>query len=224
MKLENIKKITSTTYFNVFLGIIFALFILFASKHIGDKKSILFNNYFKLFLLVSILIVYPYNKQFGVILLIIVIVLQSALFKERFVDFIATPTPTPTPFVTESTEKTYEENKLEKIESNYNASIKKRTQDNLMDAKKLREIQDKRLTLYQDEGLLEPLEKKMIEEIQQKFNDDIDLLTTDDFKKISQYTDEGDPINAGLLPVEIDPQKAGINYEDLIKTGEIIKF
>ena len=207
------------TYINIFLGSIFALFILFASNHIGDKKSILFNNYFKLFLLISILIIYPYSKQTGVILLIIVIVLQSALFKERFVDFMS-----PTSQTNNNINQEVEENELEKRESNYQASIEKRKQELSIDAKKNKDIQDKRLKMFQDQGLLDPLEKRVIEEIQQKFDDNIDLLTTDDFKKISKYTDEGDPINAGLLPLEIDPIKAGINYEDLIKTGEIIKF
>jgi hypothetical protein len=201
------KNLLASQYLNIFLGIIFASFILFASKHIGDKKSILFNNYFKLFLLSGILIIYPYNKQAGIIILIIVIVLQSALFKEKFIDFVSTT-----------------DNELEKIESNYNATIVKRKQEKGDDAKKNKESQDRRLNMYQDEGLIDPLEKAVIEEIQQKFNADIDLLSTDDFKTIAKYTDEGDPINAGLLPEEIEPDKAGINYEDLIKTGEIIKF
>ncbi len=220
------------TYLNIILGIFFASFILFASKHIDDKKSVLFNNYFKLFLLIGILIIYPYNKQIGIIILIIVIVLQSSLFKERFVDFI-TPQPLkssvyPTPTYTSSSnnvsEKKIEENELEKIESNYKVSIDKRKKEKEQDGVKNKIIQDKRLNMYQDEGLINPLEKKVIDEIQQKFNDNIGLLKTDDFKKISQYTDEGDPINAGLLPLEIDSEKAGINYEDLVKSGEIIKF
>ncbi len=205
------KNLLTGQYLNVFLGIIFASFILFASKHIGDKKSILFNNYFKLFLLISVLIIYPYNKQAGIIILIIVIVLQSALFKEKFIDFM-------------SSTDNENDNELEKIESNYNDTIKKRKQDKENDAKKNKESQEKRLNMYQDEGLIDPLEKAVIEEIQQKFNADIDLLSTDDFKTIAKYTNEGDPINAGLLPEEIDPARAGINYEDLIKTGEIIKF
>jgi hypothetical protein len=170
------------TYLNIFLGILFATFILFASKHIGDKKSILFNNYFKLLLLISILIIYPYNKQAGVIILIIVIVLQSAIFKERFEDFISSKSNE------DNEDNEDNDNELEKIESNYNDSIKKRKINSEEDATKNKKTQEKRLKMYQDEGLIDPLEKKVIEEIQQKFNDNIDLLTTDDFNKISKYT------------------------------------
>ena len=56
------------------------------------------------------------------------------------------------------------------------------------------------------------------------FVEDIDLITTDDFEKISKYTDEGDPINAGLLPKQINPERYGIDYNQLVRIGKVIKF
>jgi hypothetical protein len=80
------------------------------------------------------------------------------------------------------------------------------------------------MNLLEEEGNITPLEKEIVREIQRQFEEDIDLITTDDFEKISKYTDEGDPINAGLLPKQINPEKYGLDYNQLVRIGKVIKF
>ena len=65
-----------------------------------------------------------------------------------------------------------------------------------------------------------PLEVNIISDIQRQFDDQINIITTDDFDKIAKYTDEGDPINAGLLPRIIN--RSGIDYDQLVIAGKII--
>lgn len=194
--------------FNLFLGSIFAIYVLCASKYIGNTDSIFYSNFYKLILLIGVLIIYPYNKQAGIILLIIVMVTHLPIFREKFENFM---TPDPTTI----TLPTLSPNKLESRESNYDLTIKKR--------QKVDEEQA-RLQLLNTEGIISPLESKIISEIQIKFDDGIDIITTDDFEKISKYTDEGDPINAGLLPKMINVKQSGIDYNDLILSGKVIEL
>jgi hypothetical protein len=80
------------------------------------------------------------------------------------------------------------------------------------------------MLLLEKEDIITPLEKEIVREVQRQFEEDIDLITTDNFNKLLQYTDEGDPINAGLIPKEIDPNNAGIDYNQLVRIGNVIKF
>jgi hypothetical protein len=215
---------------NLFLGAVFSLYVLCASKYIGNKKSIFYSNVYKLILLMGVLFIYPYHRQTGVILLIIVMVTHMPFFRDQIEHFISncneaftgitqtpsssttsTPTPSPPP-------KT---DYLEDRESNYNLTIEKRKEQNLFNKLNLEE---KRMKILEEEGEITSLEKDIIKDIQIKFDNDIDLITTDDFEKISKYTDEGDPINAGLLPKKIEFNKDSIDFKNLIRTGDIINF
>lgn len=80
------------------------------------------------------------------------------------------------------------------------------------------------MNILEEEGIISPLEKDIVKEIQRQFEEDIDIIKTDDFSKLIKYTDEGDPINAGLLPKEIDSSKDGLDYTQLVRTGQVIKF
>lgn len=210
---------------NLFLGAVFSLYVLCASKYIGNKESIFYSNVYKLILLMGVLFIYPYHRQTGVILLIIVMVTHMPFFREKVEHFIgvsetpssstssSTITPTSTPTTTS--------NDLEDRESNYYLTIEKRKDKNLL---KNLNVEGHRMKLLQEEGEITPLEKDIIKDIQIKFDNDIDLITTDDFEKISKYTDEGDPINAGLLPKKIEFDKESIDFKNLIRTGDIINF
>ncbi len=212
-------KIENITKFNLFLGAIFALYVLCASKYIGHRDSIFYSNFYKLVLLVGVLVIYPYNKQAGVILLIIVMVTHLPIFREKIEAFISA-TPAPTLTQTSSVPSfTLPPNKLENKESNFDLTIEKRQgiEKRVADEKP-------RMDLLKEEKIITPLEQKIISEIQRNYDDDIDIITTDDFEKISKYTDEGDPINAGLLPKAIDINASGIDYNDLIKAGKIIEL
>ncbi len=182
--------------FNIFLGCVFAIYVLCASKYIGQKDSIFYSNFYKLILLIGVLIIYPYHKQAGVILLIIVMITHFPMFREKFADIM-----------------TSSQNK----ESNYDITIEKRKK---IDEKISKE--QPRFDLLKDEGIITPLEQSVISDIQRQFDDQIDMITTDDFDKIASYTDEGDPINAGLLPKTIT--KSSIDYDQLILAGKIINF
>jgi hypothetical protein len=186
--------------FNLFLGCVFALYVLCASKYIGYKDSIFYSNFYKLILLIGVLIIYPYHKQAGVILLIIVMITHFPMFREKF-ENLMTPSP----------------NKLENKESNYDITIEKRQK---IDEKIAKE--QPRFELLKDDGIITPLEQSVISDIQRQFDDQIDIIVTDDFEKIASYTDEGDPINAGLLPKTIT--KSSIDYDQLILAGKIINF
>ncbi len=218
--------VSNISKFNLFLGMIFALYVLCASKYIGNKDSIFYSNYYKLFLLIGVLVIYPYHKQAGVILLIIVMVTHLPIFREQFESFIGSTTtiPTITSIPTLNIQPSSFEltpNKLENQESNYDLSIEKRKA--LVIDKKIEDEQS-RLKLLNKENLITPLEGEIISEIQRQFDDEIDLITTDDFEKIAKYTDEGDPINAGLLPKIIDNKKNNIDYNQLIMSGKVIMF
>lgn len=190
--------------FNLLLGCIFAIYVLCASKYIGHKDSIFYSNFYKLILLIGVLIIYPYHKQAGVILLIIVMITHFPMFREKFENLVSiTPPP----------------NKLENKESNYDVTIEKRQKESI--DKKI-EREQPRFELLKDDGLITPLEQSVISDIQRQFDDQIDMITTDDFDKIATYTDEGDPINAGLLPKIIN--KSSIDYDQLILAGKIINF
>ncbi len=216
--------VSNISKFNLFLGIIFALYVLCASKYIGNKDSIFYSNFYKLILLVGVLIIYPYHKQAGVILLIIVMVTHLPVFREKFADFISSPTSsTPSPTQTALTRTDYEltPNKLENQESNYELTIEKRKEAVI---NKKVDDEQARLKLLNQENIISPLDSQIISEIQRQFDDEIDLITTDDFEKISKYTDEGDPINAGLLPRVIENKRNNIDYDQLITAGKVIMF
>jgi hypothetical protein len=200
MKLSNYIPSIYNKKFNLFLGCIFALYVLCASKYIGHTDSIFYSNFYKLFLLIGVLVIYPYNKQAGVILLIIVMITHFPMFREKFENLMSS-TP----------------NKLENKESNYDITIEKRKN---IDEKIAKE--QPRFELLKDDGLITPLEQSVISDIQRQFDDQIDIIKTDDFEKIATYTDEGDPINAGLLPKTIN--KSSIDYDQLILAGKIINF
>ena len=207
-------KVENITKFNLFLGAIFALYVLCASKYIGHKDSIFYSNFYKLVLLIGVLVIYPYNKQAGIILLIIVMVTHLPIFREKIEAFIsATPEPEMVSLPTLSP------NKLESKESNFDLTIEKR-----QGIEKRVANEKPRMDLLKEEKIITPLEQKIISEIQRNYDDEIDIITTDDFEKISKYTDEGDPINAGLLPKAIDITKSGIDYNDLIKAGKVIEL
>jgi hypothetical protein len=188
---------------NIFLAGILIAYLVCCSKYIGKKHNIFTNQLYLLFLLICIIIIYPHHKQAGITLLLIVMISKSPVFIETFIDQTSPP------------------NELESIESNYNQTNYKRRQASL-DDKLLKE--NTRMNLLEEEGNISPLEKEIVREIQRQFEEDIDLITTDDFEKISKYTDEGDPINAGLLPKEINPEKYGIDYDQLVRIGQVIKF
>ena len=199
---------------------IFALYVLCASKYIGNKDSIFYNNFYKLILLIGVLIIYPYHKQAGVILLIIVMVTHLPVFREKFADFISSPTTSPTTSLN-TTDYKLTPNKLENQESNYELTIEKRKEAVI---NKKVDDEQARLKLLNQENIISPLDSQIISEIQRQFDDEIDLITTDDFEKIAKYTDEGDPINAGLLPKIIDNKKNNIDYNQLIMSGKVIMF
>ncbi len=217
---------------NLFLGAIFSLYVLCASKYIGRKESIFYSNVYKLILLMGVLFIYPYHRQTGIILLIIVMVTHMPFFREKiehfisncneaFVGIIETPSPSKSISITPTPTPTLKTDNLEDRESNYYLTIEKRKKDNLFN--KLN-VEEKRMKILEEEGEITPLEKAIIKEIQIKFDNDINLITTDDFEKISKYTDEGDPINAGLLPKKIEFDRDSIDFKNLIKTGDIINF
>jgi hypothetical protein len=198
--------------FNLFLGAIFAIYVLCISRYIGKKDSIFYSNFYKLILLIGVLVIYPYHKQAGVILLIIVMVTHMPMFREKFTSVIA-PTSAPTPTINGilTGSGIVPENKLENRESNYDITIAKR--------KKV-EKEQPRFDILKQENIMTPLEVNIISDIQRQFDDQINIITTDDFDKIAKYTDEGDPINAGLLPRIID--RSGIDYDQLVIAGKII--
>jgi hypothetical protein len=139
-------------------------------------------------LLVLVLIVYPYHKQTGIIILIIALITHLPIFKEAFISL-----GTPGPNIIESTESNYE-------------------------VKKRREL---RLKALLEQGHITNLEKDVIKEIELKFEGDLDILKKDQ-PDLDKYTDEGNEIDMGLLPDKINFHE--INYESLVKEGQIIQF
>ena len=134
---------------------------------------------------------------------------HSPVFKEAFSGF------------TDTVSNKLYDNELENQESNYDISLKQR--QNKVSEDKLKQ-EEPRMNLLEKEEIIQPLEKEIIREIQRQFEEDIDLIITDDFEKISKFTDEGDPINAGLLPKSSNLNYSSIDYDNLVKTGQLIKF
>ena len=194
---------------NLLLSAILILYLLCCSKYIGKKNTIFSNQIYLLFLLICVIVVYSYHKQAGITLLIIAMASHSPVFKEAFNDFSDTVS-----------NKLYD-NELENQESNYDISLKQR--QNKVSEEKLKQ-EEPRMNLLEKEEIIQPLEKEIIREIQRQFEEDIDLIITDDFEKISKFTDEGDPINAGLLPKSSNSNYSSIDYDNLVKTGNLIKF
>ena len=194
---------------NLLLSAILILYLLCCSKYIGKKNTIFSNQIYLLFLLICVIVVYSYHKQAGITLLIIAMASHSPVFKEAFNDFSDTVS-----------NKLYD-NELENQESNYDISLKQR--QNKVSEEKLKQ-EEPRMNLLEKEEIIQPLEKEIIREIQRQFEEDIDLIITNDFEKISKFTDEGDPINAGLLPKSSNSNYSSIDYDNLVKTGNLIKF
>ena len=196
---------------NLLLSAILILYLLCCSKYIGKKNTIFSNQIYLLFLLICVIVVYSYHKQAGITLLIIAMASHSPVFQEAFTDFSDTVS-----------NKLYD-NELENQESNYDISLKQR--QNKVSEEKLKQ-EEPRMNLLEKEEIIQPLEKEIIREIQRQFEEDIDLIMTDDFEKISKFTDEGDPINAGLLPKSSTSNSnySSIDYDNLVKTGNLIKF
>jgi hypothetical protein len=154
-------------------------------------------------LLILVLIVYPYHKQAGVIVLIIALITHLPIFKEAFTTLI-TPEP----------------NIIENRESNYEISNSKRLidQEKIKEVKKRREV---RLNALLEQGHITPLEKDIIKEIELQFEGELDILKKDQ-PNLHMYTDEGNAVDVGLLPDKINLDD--INYESLVRDGQIISF
>ncbi len=193
---------------NIFLGLVLITYLVICSKYIGCKNNLFKNQIYLLILLICVIIIYPYHQQAGITLLLIAMISNSPVFKEAYTDFMNGSTNT-------------DINKLESTESNFQQTIEKRRQKNL---DYNLEKQDLRMLLLEKEEIITPLEKEIVREVQRQFEEDIDLITTDNFNKLLQYTDEGDPINAGLIPKDIDPNNSGIDYNQLVRIGNVIKF
>lgn len=89
---------------NLLLGLLLILYIICSSKYIDKKDSIFYNQFYKLMLLILVLIVYPYHKQAGVIVLIIALITHLPVFKEAFSNLV-----TPSPNIIENRESNYQE-------------------------------------------------------------------------------------------------------------------
>lgn len=188
---------------NLLLGLLLILYIICSSKFIDKKDSIFYNQFYKLMLLILVLIVYPYHKQAGVIVLIIALITHLPIFKEAFTTLI-TPEP----------------NIIENRESNYEISNSKRLidQEKIKEVKKRREV---RLNALLEQGHITPLEKDIIKEIELQFEGELDILKKDQ-PNLHMYTDEGNAVDVGLLPDKINLDD--INYESLVRDGQIISF
>jgi len=195
------------TIFNCFLSLIIVLYIICASKYIDRKDSIFYSQFYKLVLLIGVLVVYPYHQRAGIALLIIALITHLPVFKEKFTNLLG-PTPPP--------------NRLENVESNYEVMKKKRLNDQEKIKEKTKE-RKLRMKMLVERGHISHLEKEMIEEIERTFEKDLDQLKSDN-KNLTKFTDEGDPVNAGLLPENINLENAGLNYDSLIKSGQVIRF
>jgi hypothetical protein len=190
---------------NIFLALVLVTYLVVCSKYVGCKNNLFKNQIYLLILLICVIIIYPYHRQAGITLLLIAIISNSPVFKEAYADYMGDQNV----------------NKLENIESNFNQTLEKRKQISLNTNL---DNQEPRMLLLEKEDIITPLEKEIVREVQRQFEEDIDLITTDNFNKLLQYTDEGDPINAGLIPKEIDPNNAGIDYNQLVRIGNVIKF
>jgi hypothetical protein len=194
---------------NIFLGLVLITYLVICSKYIGCKNNLFRNQIYLLILLICVIIIYPYHQQAGITLLLIAMISNSPVFKEAYIDFM------------DGSTNNTNLNTLENTESNFQQTIEKRRQKNL---DQNLEKQDPRMLLLEKEEIITPLEKEIVREVQRQFEEDIDLITTDNFNKLLQYTDEGDPINAGLIPKDIDPNNSGIDYNQLVRIGNVIKF
>jgi hypothetical protein len=191
---------------NIILGVVLVTYLVICSKYIGCKNTLIKNQLYLLILLICVIIIYPYHKQAGITLLLIAMISNSPVFKEAYVDFMGSDNY----------------NKLENTESNFEQTLEKRKQISL---DKGLEKQDARMKLLEDQEIITPLESEIVREVQRQFEEDIDLITTDNFNRLLEYTDEGDPINAGLVPNEINPtNNTSIDYNQLVRIGNVIKF
>jgi hypothetical protein len=108
-------------------------------------------------------------------------------------------------------------------ESNYQSLDILKTNDlnNKTDEQRNQKLLLKRLELLSKNNEITPLEKDIVFEIQKSFGLDLDILKTNDFKTISQYTDEGEPSSVGL-PIPID--ESLLDYNRLVVENKIIDF
>lgn len=195
---------------NLVLSLILMTYIFCSTKYIDRFDTIFQNKYYLLFLLIAVLVVYPYHKQCGITILIIALVTHLPVFKERFVgckEMFLNPN-----------DQESQNNNLETVESNFKEMIESRKKETIN--KKIQE-QMERMNILEEQGIITPLENEIVREIQRKFENELDYIYGD-FEELSKYTDEGDPVNAGLLPREI--QKNKLDYNNLVKTGQIIYF
>lgn len=191
---------------NCLLSFIIVTYIICASKYIDHRDSIFYSQFYKLVLLIGVLMVYPYHQRAGIALLIIALITHLPVFKEKFTNLITTPPP----------------DRIENRESNYEISKNKR----LVDLEKIKEKKRKRehrLKRLLEQGHISPLEKDTIKEIEKKFEKDLDYLKSDN-PYLHQYTDEGNPTDVGLLPKTINLEKSGLDYQSLVKEGHVIQF
>lgn len=108
-------------------------------------------------------------------------------------------------------------------ESNYQSldSLKAFQFDCNFDDQRNQKILMSRLESLTKNNEITPLEKNIIFEIQKSFGLDLDILRTNDLKKISKYTDEGDPMSVGL-PNPVD--QSVLEYDKLVQENKIIDF
>ena len=155
---------------NLILGLIIVVYLIVCSKYIGKKNTIIANQFYLLFLLICVLITYPYNKQIGITLLLIAMISHSPVFREAFVDYMGSETPAP--------------NEIEIRESNYMDTINKRKKENLNT--KLNQ-EEKRMNIFEEEGIISPLEKDIVREIQRQFEEDIEAIAWVKKEDIAPY-------------------------------------
>lgn len=108
-------------------------------------------------------------------------------------------------------------------ESNYQSldSLKAFQFDCNFDDQRNQRLLMSRLESLTKNNEITPLEKDIIFEIQKSFGLDLDILRTNDLKKISKYTDEGDPMSVGL-PNPVD--QSVLEYDKLVQENKIIDF
>jgi chromosome segregation ATPase len=109
---------------NLLLSAVLILYLLCCSKYVGKKNTVFGNQFYLLFLLICVIIVYSYHKQAGITLLIIAMASHSPVFKEAFSDF------------TDTVSNKINSNKLENQESNYGISLEQRKNQQIENIRK----------------------------------------------------------------------------------------